>query len=114
MWACVYLVPTSQIQARSSIVGSSPSAVDAQQVYSWTFNALINEDHDNTDVKISSNRNTNKSEIYQQKFQSHTAPIRSICYLRNAFDKKINSGKPIKKTILLTVNQKMFAEKHSD
>ena len=41
----VYLVLTSQFQARSSIVGSSAPAVDAQQVFKSTFMALINEDH---------------------------------------------------------------------
>ena len=41
----VYLVLTSQVQARSSIVGNSAPAVDAQQVFKGTFNALINEDY---------------------------------------------------------------------
>ena len=45
MRAYVYLVLTSQVQARSSIVGNSASAVDAQQVFKSTFNALINEDY---------------------------------------------------------------------
>ena len=41
--AYVYLVLTSQIQARSSIVGkSSPAVVDAKQVFKSTFKALIN------------------------------------------------------------------------
>ena len=43
--AYVYLVLTSQIQARSSIVGNSVSAVDPQQVFKSTFKALINEDY---------------------------------------------------------------------
>ena len=43
--AYVYLVLTSQVQARSSIVGNSASAVDAQQVFKSTFKALINEDY---------------------------------------------------------------------
>ena len=43
--AYVYLVLTSHIQARSSIVGNSASAVDAQQVFKSTFKALISEDY---------------------------------------------------------------------
>ena len=45
MRAYVYLVLTSQVQARSSIVGNSVPAVDAQKVVKSTFNALINEDY---------------------------------------------------------------------
>ena len=41
----VYLVLTSQVQARSSIVGNSAPAADAQQVFKSTFKALINEDY---------------------------------------------------------------------
>ena len=43
--AYVYLVLTSQVQARSSIVGNSAPVVDAQQVFKGTFKALINEDY---------------------------------------------------------------------
>ena len=43
--AYVYLVLTSHVQARSSIVGNSTLAVDAQQVFKSTFKALINEDY---------------------------------------------------------------------
>ena len=43
--AYVYLVLTSQVQARSSIVGNSASSVDAQEVFKSTFKALINEDY---------------------------------------------------------------------
>ena len=39
--AYAYLALTSQIQARSSIVGNSVSAVDAQQVFKSTFKALM-------------------------------------------------------------------------
>ena len=39
------LVLTSQVQARSSIVENSASAVDAQQLFKSTFKALINEDY---------------------------------------------------------------------
>ena len=42
--AYVYLVLTSQVQARSSIVGNSAPAVDAQQLFKDTFKSLINED----------------------------------------------------------------------
>ena len=41
----VYLVLTSQVQARSSTVGNSAPAVDAQQVFKSTFKTLINEDY---------------------------------------------------------------------
>ena len=43
--AYIYLVLTSQVQARSSKVGNSAPAVDAQQVFKGTFKALINEDY---------------------------------------------------------------------
>ena len=43
--AYVYLVLTSQVQARSSIAGNSAPAVDDQQVFKSTFKALINEDY---------------------------------------------------------------------
>ena len=39
----IYLVLTSQVQTRSSIVGNSVPVVDAQQVFKSTFKALINE-----------------------------------------------------------------------
>ena len=42
--AYVYLVLTSQIQARSSMVGNSASAMDAQQVFKSTFKVLISKD----------------------------------------------------------------------
>ena len=43
---------TSQVQARSSAVGNSASAVDAQQVFNSTFKALINEDNTvNNDIQ---------------------------------------------------------------
>ena len=45
MRAYVYLVLTSQVQARSSIVGNSAPAVDAQKVFKSTFKELINEDY---------------------------------------------------------------------
>ena len=43
--AYVYLVLTSQVQARSSIVGNSAPAVDAQQALKGIFKGLINEDY---------------------------------------------------------------------
>ena len=43
--AYVYLVLTSQVQARSSIVGNSAPAVDAQKVFKSTFKELRNEDY---------------------------------------------------------------------
>ena len=43
--AYVYLVLTSQVQARSSMVGNSTAAVDAQKMFKGTFNELINEDY---------------------------------------------------------------------
>ena len=41
----VYLVLTSQVHARSSIVGNSAPAVDAQKVFKSTFNVLISEEY---------------------------------------------------------------------
>ena len=41
----VYLVLNSQIQVRSSIVGNSAPAVDAQQALEVMFKALINKDY---------------------------------------------------------------------
>ena len=45
MRAYINLVLTSQVQARSTIVGNSTPEVDAQQVFKSTFKALINEDY---------------------------------------------------------------------
>ena len=45
MRAYVYLVLTFQVQARSSIVGDSAPAVDAQKAFKSTFKALINDDY---------------------------------------------------------------------
>ena len=43
--AYIYLVFTSQVQARSSIVGNSDPAIHAQQVFKRRFKALIREDY---------------------------------------------------------------------
>ena len=52
MRAYVYLVLTSQVQTRSSIVGNSVPAVDAQQVFKITFKVLISEDYSiGTDIE---------------------------------------------------------------
>ena len=45
MWEYAYLVLTSQVQPRSIKIGNSVSAVNAQQFFKSTFNALINEDY---------------------------------------------------------------------
>ena len=45
MRAYIYLILTSQVQARSSIVGNSAPAVDAQQALKGMFKALINKDY---------------------------------------------------------------------
>ena len=42
--AYFYLVLSSQTQTRSTIVGNSAPAVDAQQLFIDTFKSLINED----------------------------------------------------------------------
>ena len=44
MRAYVYLVLTSQVHARSSIIGNSVSAMDAQKVFKSSFKALKDED----------------------------------------------------------------------
>ena len=41
----VYLVLTSQVQARSSLVGNLAPVVDAQKVFKGMSKALINEDY---------------------------------------------------------------------
>ena len=46
--AYVYLLLTSQVQARSSIVGNSASAVDVQEVFKSNFKALTDEDYSNS------------------------------------------------------------------
>ena len=43
--AYVYLVLTAQVQARSSIVGNSAPALDAQQALKGMLKALINKDY---------------------------------------------------------------------
>ena len=43
--ACICLVLTSQVKARSSIIANSTSAVDALQVFKSNFKALISEDY---------------------------------------------------------------------
>ena len=43
----VYLVLTSQVQARSTIVDNSAPAVDSQQAFKGMFKALINKDYFN-------------------------------------------------------------------
>ena len=45
VWEYIYLVFTSQVQARSIIVGNSVSAVEVQQVFKSTFNTLIQQDY---------------------------------------------------------------------
>lgn len=45
LWEYAYLVLTSQVQPRSIKIGNSVSAVNAQQFFKSTFNALINEDY---------------------------------------------------------------------
>lgn len=45
MRAYAYIVFSSQVQARSSVVGDSVPAVDAQQVFKDTFKARVNEDY---------------------------------------------------------------------
>ena len=43
--ACIYLLLTFQVQTRSSMVGNSASAVDAQQALKCIFKAMINDDY---------------------------------------------------------------------
>ena len=45
VWEYIYLVFTSQVQARSIIVGNSVTAVEVQQVFKSTFNTLIQQDY---------------------------------------------------------------------
>ena len=43
--AYVYLVPSSQVPARSTVVGNSAPAMDAQRVLKSMFKAMISEDY---------------------------------------------------------------------
>ena len=43
--AYIFLVLTSQVQARLSILANSTTAVDVQEIFKGTFTALINEDY---------------------------------------------------------------------
>ena len=82
----IYLFPASQVLTRSSVIGKSASAVDAQQIFNSMFNVLINEDYSigaecvlehslsqvdkilisNIDIKIGSNKTINRAELYHK------------------------------------------------
>ena len=82
----IYLFPTSQVLTRSSVIGNSASAVDAQQIFNSMLNVLINEDYSvgaecvlehslsqvdkilisNIDIKIESNKTINRAELYHK------------------------------------------------
>ena len=68
--ANIYLVLISQVQARSSIVGNSAPAVDAQQAFKSAFKALINKDDYSIAIDISQYQGVleHKEEIQQQNF----------------------------------------------
>ena len=68
--ACVYLVLTSQIQARSGIVRNSVPAVDAQQAFKGTFEDLINEDR-STGIDIDKYEGVPKHVIKGRFFSRH-------------------------------------------
>ena len=142
MRAYVYLVLTSQIQARSSIVGNSAPAVDTQQVFKSTFNALINEDYSiGTDIEryqgvlehalskvdfsvgtgiyilpSDLNLNIGKTKGYNNKILVSNTDMK-ICSNRdiNKDHKKLPPPEP--KIVIPAVhhdNLKMLTEKHSD
>ena len=43
--AYVYLLLTSQVQARSKIIGKRPNALDAQNIYMNSFEELLQSDY---------------------------------------------------------------------
>ena len=78
--AYAYLVLTSQVQARSNIVGTSSLAVDAQKFFKRTFKALIDEDYsisnnieryqDMLNIKV------NKGKLPEPVKAKHDAPMK--------------------------------------
>ena len=95
--AYVYLVVTSQVQARSSIVGNSASAVDAQEVFKSTFKALTDEDY-----SISNN-----IQRYQDVLEHALSKVEfsvgiGIYMLRSNLNLKIGSTKGYNNEILIS------------
>ena len=141
--AYVYLVLTSQIQARSGIVGNSVPAVDAQQAFKGTFEDLKNEDR-STCIDIDKYQGVPKHALSKVDFSVRTViymlPSDSNFHLRKTkrYNNKISvSNKDLKfganrninkkklpmtppdapKVVIPTAqhdNLKMLTEKHKD
>ena len=93
----VYLVVTSQVQAKSSIVGNSTAAMDAQKVFKSTFKALINEEN-SISIKI---------ERYQEKLEHELSKVGfpegvGIYMLPNNLNLSIGRKKGYNNEILVT------------
>ena len=139
--AYIYLVLTSQVHERSSIVGNSTPAVDAPQIFKSAFKALINEDYSITiDIEryqgvlehalskvnfsvgigiymLPSNLNLNigKTKGYNNKI------LVSNTDMKIGSNRDINKGHKklppgVSKIVILTVQHelKMLTEKHND
>ena len=142
--AYVYLDLTSQVQARSSIVGNAASGLDAQQVFKSAFKALINEgysividieryqgvlEHALSEVDFSVgigiymlpstlNLNTGKTKGYNNKILvSNTDMKIGLNRDINKDHKKLPVTPPdVPKIVIPTVRHdlKMLTEKHND
>ena len=140
--AYVYSVFTSQVQARSSIVGNSAPALDAQQAFKSTLKALTNEDHYSIAIDISQyqevlehalskvdfsvgmgtymlpsnlNLNIGKKKGYKNKISVSNTDMK-IGSNRdiNKDHKKLPPDKPKAMTPMVQHDLKMLTEKHND
>ena len=95
--AYAYLVLTSQVQERSSIVGNSAPVVDAQQVFKGTFMALINEDY-SIDIDIERYQGVLEHALSKVDFSVGTG----IYMLPSNLNLKIGKRKGYKNNILVS------------
>ena len=86
MRAHVFLVVNSQFQARSSIVGNSAPALDAQQVFKSKFKALINE-HYSIAIDIEKYQGVLEHVLSKVEFSADT------CIYMLSSDLNLNIGK---------------------
>ena len=101
----VYLVFSSQYQARWSIVGTSAPGVDALLVFKSTFDAMINKDY-SFDVHIERNQGVLEHVIQKVDFSIGAA----IYMLRNNLSLNIAKTVGNKNKILITnLKMKIFS-----
>ena len=96
--AYVYLVLTSQVQARSSIVGNSAPTVDAKKLFNNTFKALINEGY-STGIDIEKYQGVLEHALSKVDFAEGIC----LCMLPSNLNLKIGKTK---------VYQQNFSEQH--